>query len=41
VMKGTRVEQRRVSEEELDEFLNHGWAFVATLPSGKVLIQKS
>ena len=40
VFEGSKAEQRRVSEEELDAFLSSGWSFLATLPSGRVLIQK-
>lgn len=41
VMKGSRPEQRSVTEAELDTVLGEGWTFVAVLPSGKVLIQRA
>jgi hypothetical protein len=41
MMEGTKTEQKRIHEDELDAFLGGGWVFVATLPSGMVLIQKA
>ena len=29
-----------ISEEQLENELNHGWSFVSVLPSGKILIEK-
>jgi hypothetical protein len=30
--------QRIVSEDDLSELLAYGWVFIATLPSGKILV---
>jgi len=31
---------RVISEDEIENHLNHGWTFVTVLPSGKILIQR-
>ena len=41
VMEGAKPEQRRVSEESLDDLLNNGWVAIMTLPSGKVIVQRA
>jgi len=35
-----KTEERVVSEDELQTFLQQGWRFVATLPSGKVVVSR-
>lgn len=36
-----KIKTRRVvSEEDLENDLNHGWRYIATLPSGKILIER-
>ncbi|HEV2138556.1 MAG TPA: hypothetical protein VGR53_06910 [Nitrososphaerales archaeon] len=32
--------QKVIGERELDEYLLHGWVFVASLPSGKIVVRK-
>jgi len=36
-----RKEVTVISEEEVENHLNHGWTFVSILPSGKILIRRS
>ena len=35
---GSAKAQHIVREEDLEEYLNHGWRYVATLPSGKIVV---
>jgi hypothetical protein len=35
---GSGKPQRIVREEDLDDYLNHGWRHIATLPSGRIVV---
>ena len=38
--KVKKTSRRIISEEQLENDLNHGWRFITVLPSGKILIEK-
>ncbi|MEM2129145.1 MAG: hypothetical protein QXZ70_00955 [Candidatus Bathyarchaeia archaeon] len=39
-IEGIKTEERVVSEDELQTFLQQGWHFEATLPSGKIVVSR-